>query len=82
MPRTVTTVVPSPDDPTNGIVDGVSLTITKQVGGAVTCRVDYPADPAGTDEFPISALVAADRLKVRDAALAILGVYKTRRSYT
>lgn len=78
---TVNFNVPSPDDATNGVQPGVSITVTR--GTAVVVSVVNPNDPSGPWDVPIAQAltIAADRTAFRDLMLKILQSFKTARGY-
>lgn len=82
MARTIpSSNIPNPDDATNGVIAGVSVTLFRTASGVNMYRVSYPNDPDGDFEAPFTSIASGDRTKGRDFALACLAVYKTARGY-
>ncbi len=82
MARTISSsTIPNPDDATNGVIIGVSVTMYRNAAGTAFFRVSYPNDPDGDFEAAFATIASTDRTKGRDFALACLAVYKTARGY-
>lgn len=82
MSLSINLVIPNPDDATNGVQPGVSITITRVNAGVVVTVVN-PGDPNGPWDasFATALPTGSDRTALRDLLLKILATFKTARGY-